>query len=108
MARQQQKRKLYADFLQVLLKITEKEETESSICGEGKNESTETQEEEETETALLQMDEASTSSRDAGTLQYRRRKTTKVNDEIDRKILKSLEKIEPDEDETFSFQSCRL
>ena len=101
MARQQQKRKLYADFLQVLLKITEKEETESSICGEGKNESTETQEEEETETALLQMDEASTSSRDAGTLQYRRRKTTKVNDEIDRKILKSLEKIEPDEDEAF-------
>jgi hypothetical protein len=47
------------------------------------------------------MDEASTSSRGAETLQHRRRKTTKVNDEIDRKILKSLEKIEPDEDEAF-------
>jgi len=30
---------LYADFFQFLLKITEKDETESSICGEGKNES---------------------------------------------------------------------
>lgn len=95
------KKYLYADFLQFLLKITEKDETESSICGEGKNESTETQEEEETETVVQQMDEASTSSRDAGTLQHRRRKTTKVSDEIDRKILKSLEKIEPDEDEAF-------
>jgi len=47
------------------------------------------------------MDEASTSSRDAGTLQHRRWKTTKVSDEIDRKILKSLEKIEPDEDDAF-------
>ena len=79
----------------------EQDETESSICGEGKNESTETQEEEETETVVQQMDEASTSSRDAGTLQHRRRKTTKVGDEIDTKILKSLEKIEPDEDEAF-------
>ena len=92
---------LYADFLQFLLKITEKDETESSICGEGKNEFTETQEEEETETVVQQTDEASTSSRDAGTLQHRRRKATKVSDEIDRKILKSLEKIEPDEDEAF-------
>ena len=33
--------------------------------------------------------------------QGRRRKATKVSDEIDRKILKSLGKIEPDEDETF-------
>jgi len=47
------------------------------------------------------MDEASTSSREAGTLQHRRRKTTKVSDEIGRKILKSLEKMEPDEDEKF-------
>ena len=47
------------------------------------------------------MNEASTSSRDARTLQHRRRKTTKVNDEIDRKILKALEKIEPDENEVF-------
>ena len=92
---------MYADFLQFLLKVTEKDETESSICGEGKNESTETQEEEETETAVQQMAEASTSNRDVGTLQHRRRKTTKVNDKIDRKILKSLEKIEPDEDEAF-------
>ena len=84
-----------------LLKVTEKDETESSICGEGKNESTETQEEEETETVVQQMDEASTSSRDAGTLQHRRRKTSKVSDEIDRKIMKSLEKIELDEDEAF-------
>ena len=95
------KKYLYADFLQFLLKVTEKDETESSICGEGKNESTETQEEEETETAVQQMAEASTSNRDVGTLQHRRRKTTKVNDKIDRKILKSLEKIEPDEDEAF-------
>ena len=101
MARQQQKKYLYADFLQFLLKITEKDEMESSICGEGKNESTETQEEEETETVVQQVDEASTSSRDAGTLQHRRRKTTKVSDEIDRKILKSLEKIEPGEDKAF-------
>jgi len=71
---------LCADFLQFLLKITEKVETESSICGEGKNESTETQEEEETETVAQQMDEASTSSRDAGKLRHRRRKTTKVSD----------------------------
>ena len=92
---------LYADFVQFLLKITEKDEMEFSICGEGKNESTETQEEEETETVVQQVDEASTSSRDARTLQHRRRKTTKVSDEIDRKILKSLEKIEPDEDEAF-------
>ena len=92
------KKYLYADFLQFLLKITEKDETKSSICGEGKNESTEKQEEEETETVVQQMDGASTSSRDAGTLQ---RKTTEVSDEIDRKILKSVEKIEPDEDETF-------
>ena len=92
---------LYADFLQFLLKITEKYETESSICGEGKNESTEMQEQEETETVVQQMDEASASSRDAGTLQHPRRKTAKVSDKIDRKILKSLEKIEPDEDETF-------
>jgi len=95
------KKYLYADFLQFLLKITVKDETESSICGEGKNESAETQEEEETETVVQQMDEASTLSTDAGTLQHRRRKTTKVSDEIDRKILKSLEKIEPDEDEAF-------
>jgi len=74
---------------------------ESSICGEGKNESTETQEEEETETVVQQMDEALTSSRDAGMLQHRRRKTTKVSDEIEKKILKSLEKIEPDEDGAF-------
>jgi len=47
------------------------------------------------------MDEALTSSREVGMLQHRRRKTTKVSDEIDRKILKSLEKIEPDEDEVF-------
>ena len=46
------KKYLYADFFQCLLKITEKDETESSICGEGKNESTETQEEEETETVV--------------------------------------------------------
>jgi len=91
----------YADFLQFLLKITEKDETESSIRGKGKNESTETQDEEETETVVQQMDEASTSSRDAGTLRHRRRKTTKVSDEIDRKILKSLKKIEPDGDEAF-------
>ena len=86
------KKYLYADFLQFLLKITEKGETESSIRGAGKNESTETQEE-ETEIVVQQIDEASTSSRDAGTLQHRRRKTTKVSDEIVRKILKSLEKI---------------
>jgi len=86
------KKYLYADFLRFLLKITEKDETECSICGEGKNESTETQQEKETETVVQQMDGASTSSRDAGTLQHRRRKTTKVSDESDRKILKSLEK----------------
>ena len=73
----------------------------SLVSGEGKNESTETQEEEETETVVQQMDEASTSSRGAGTIQHRRRKTTKVSDEIDKKILKSLEKIEPNEDEAF-------
>jgi hypothetical protein len=95
------KKYLYADFLQFLLKVTEKDETESSICEEVRNESTETQEEEETETVVQKMGEASTSSRDAGTLQHRKRKTTKVSDEIDRKILKSLEKIEPDEDEAF-------
>ena len=104
------KKYLYTDFLQFLLKITEKDETESSICGECKNESTQTQEEEEMETVVQQMDEVSTSSRDtgtlqhradAGTLQHRRWKTTKVSDEIDRKILKSLEKTEPDEDEAF-------
>ena len=50
---------------------------------------------------IQQMDEASTLSRDAGTLQHRRRKTAKVRDEIDRKILKLLEKIEPDENEAF-------
>ena len=83
---------MYADFLQFLLKVTEKDETESSILGEGKDESTETQVEEETVTAVQEMDEASTSSRDAGTLQHRRRKASKVNDEIDRKNLKSLEK----------------
>ena len=86
------KKYLYADFLQFLLKITDKDDTESSICGEGKNESTETLKEEETETVVQQMDEASTSSRDAATLQHRRRKTTKVSEEIDRKILKSLKK----------------
>ena len=91
---------MYADFLQFLLKVTEKDEKESSILGEGKDESTETQVEEETVTAVQEMDEASTSSRDAGTLQHRRQKASKVNDEIDRKILKS-EKIEPDEDEAF-------
>ena len=48
---------------------------------------------------LQQMDEASTSSRHTGTLQHPGQKTTKVSDEIDRKILKLLEKIEPDEDE---------
>ena len=95
------KKYLYADFFQLLLKKTEKDETESRTCGDPKNESTETQEEEETETVVQQMDEASTSSRDAGTLQHRRRKTTKVSDEIDKKILKSLEKIEPDEDGAF-------
>jgi len=95
------KKYLYADFFQLLLKITEKDETESRTCGDPKNESTETQEEEETETVVQQMDEASTLSRDVGTLQHRRRKKNKVIDEIDRKILKSLEKIEPDEDETF-------
>ena len=84
---------LYADFLHFLLKITEKDETESSIRGEGNNECTERR--------VQQMDEVSTSSRVAGTLQHRRRKTTKVNDEIDRKILKSLRKIEPNEDEAF-------
>jgi len=82
---------LYADFLQFLLKLTEKDETVSSICGEGKNKAIETQEEEETETVVEQMDEASTSSRDAGTFEHRSRKTAKVSDEIDRKILKSLE-----------------
>ena len=55
----------------------------------------------ETETVVQQMDEVSTSSRDAGTLQHPRRKSTKIIDEIDRKILKSLEKIEPDKDEAF-------
>jgi len=91
-------KKVFVCSLQFLLKTTEKDEIGFSICGEGKNESTETQEEEETETAVQQMDEASTST---GTLQHRRRKTTKVNNEIDRKILKLLEKIEPDEDEAF-------
>ena len=86
------KKYLHADFLQFLLKINEKHETESSIYGEGKNESTESQEEEETETVVQQMDEASVSSRDAATFQHRRRKTTKVSGEIDRKILRSLEK----------------
>jgi hypothetical protein len=43
------KRYFYADFLQFLFKISDKDETESDICGEVKNESTETQEEEETE-----------------------------------------------------------
>jgi hypothetical protein len=33
---------LYAHFLQFLLKVTEKDETESSILGECKDESTET------------------------------------------------------------------
>lgn len=96
------KKYLYADFLQFLLKVTEKDETESSILGEVKDESTESQVEGETVTAVREMDEASTSSRDAGTLQHRRRKASKVSDEIDRKFLKSLEKIEPDEDEAFS------
>ena len=77
------KKYLYAD-LQFLLKVTEKDETESSILGEGKDESTETQIEEETVTAVQEMDEASTSSRDAATLQHRRRKASKVNDEIDK------------------------
>ena len=36
------KKYLYADFIRFLLKVTEKDETESSICGGGKNESTET------------------------------------------------------------------
>jgi len=53
------------------------------------------------ETVVQQVDEASISSRDAGTLQRRRQKTTRVSDEIDRKILKSLKKLEPDEDEAF-------
>ena len=101
MATQQQKSICMLTSSKFLLKVTEKDETESSICGEGKNESTETQEEEETETVVQHMDEASTSSRDAGTLQHRRRRTTNVSDEIDRKILKSLEKIEPDETEAF-------
>jgi hypothetical protein len=87
------KKYLYADFLQFLLKITEKDETECSIRGEGNNECTERR--------VQQMDEVSTSSRVAGTLQHRRRKKTKLNDEIDRKILKSLREIEPDEDEAF-------
>ena len=95
------KKYLYADFLQFLLKVTEKDETESSILGEVKDESTESQVEGETVTAVQEMDEGSTSSRDAGTLQHRRRKASKVSDEIDRKFLKSLEKIEPDEDEAF-------
>jgi len=34
-------------------------------------------------------------------LQHRRRKTTKVNNETDRKFLKLLEKTEPDEGEAF-------
>jgi len=55
------KKYLYADFLEFLLKIYAKDETESSICGEDKNESSETQEEEETETSVQQIDEASTS-----------------------------------------------
>jgi hypothetical protein len=55
--------------------------------------------EEETVHAVQEM-EASTSSTDDGTLQPRRRKGSKV-DEIGSKILKSLEKIEPDEDEAF-------
>jgi len=50
---------------------------------------------------VQEMDEASTSSRDAGTIRHRRRKTTKISDEIDRKILKSLEKIDPNEDAAF-------
>jgi hypothetical protein len=41
-ARQQQKNYLYADNLQFLLEVTEKDETESSVLGEGKDESTET------------------------------------------------------------------
>jgi hypothetical protein len=36
------KKYLYADFLHFLLKVNEKDETESSILGEGKDESTET------------------------------------------------------------------
>jgi hypothetical protein len=79
------KKYLYAEFLQFLLKISDKDETKTSICGEGKNESTETQEEEETETAVQQVDEASTSRRGAGTLHNRRQKTTKLNDETDRR-----------------------
>jgi hypothetical protein len=79
---------LYADFLQFLLKVNEKDETESSILGENMTESTETQAEEET--AVQEIDEASTSSRDAETLQRRRRKASQV-DEIYRRILKSLE-----------------
>ena len=70
----------------------------SRICGEGKNEPTETHEEKETETVVQQMDEASTSSRDASTSET---EDNQVSDEIDRKILKLLEKIEPDEDEAF-------
>ena len=69
---------LYADLLQFLLKITEKYETESSVCEEGKNESAETQEEEETETTVQQIYEASTSGRDARKLQYSRRKAIKL------------------------------
>ena len=88
------KQYLYADFLQFLLKITEKDEAECSVCGEGKNESIETQEEEETESVVQQMDEASASSRDAGT--QGRFDIGDGSVEIDRKILKPLGKIEPD------------
>lgn len=51
------KKYLYADFLQLLLKITEKDETEFSICREGKSESTDTQEEEETQTVVQQIEQ---------------------------------------------------
>jgi hypothetical protein len=93
------KKYLYADCLQFLLKVTEKDGTESSLLGEGNNVCTETRAEEEMVHAVQEMDEASTSGGDAGTLQHRRRKASKV-DEIERKILKS-EKLEPDEDEAF-------
>jgi ERCC4-type nuclease len=91
---------LYAECLQFLLKVTGKDETHSSILGEQNNECTETKEEEETVHAVQEMDEASTSIGDAGTLHHRKRKASQA-DEIERKILKSLEKMEPDEDEAF-------
>nr|CAD7458902.1 unnamed protein product [Timema tahoe] len=94
---------LYNDVLQFLLRTTDKDETESSIHRDNNNDTAETQEEKEMETELQQSEyeETLTSSGGVGKRQPLTKRVTPMNDEIDRKILKSLEKIEPNEDEAF-------